>query len=206
MIKTIKQNKSLTATLGLTTLLLAGCATTPQMVSNSPINHWSMAGKIAIVYPARSCNREVCPKQSDQGKIQWQQQKQHYRIVLSDPFGRKVIEIEGNDNMLQATTPGKAPIQATPEAFVTLLTKKRSQSALFAELRPQDLRYWVTGRAVPNIEKTDKGNDAFIQKGFTITSRQWRDTPLGYLPSLVTVVKEQLKLRLVIKHWSKAEQ
>lgn len=203
MIKAIKQYKYLAATLGLATLLLGGCATTPQMVNNSPIEHWSMAGKIAIVYPAKSCNRENCPKQSDQGKVQWQQNKKQYHIVLFDPFGRKVIGIEGNDNVLQASTPGKAPIQATPAEFVTLLTKQRSQSALFADLRPQDLRYWVTGRAVPNTEKTDKGSDAFIQKGFTITNRQWRETSLGYLPSLVTVVKDQLKLRLVIKHWDK---
>lgn len=190
---------------GLLALLLSGCVSTPKMVNDDPIDNWSMSGKIAIVYPAKHCNKENCPKQSDQGKVAWQQQLQRYHIVLSDPFGRVVMTLRGDDTTLQATAPNQQPINTTPSEFVALLTKKRSQNAMFADLRPQDLRYWVTGRSVPNVPQVDKGNGKFEQKGFTITGSQWRETPQGYLPSLVTVVKDQLKLRLVIKQWGLAK-
>lgn len=201
MIKTMKKHH--TTWLGLAAaLLMAGCATTPQAVNDEPIDNWALNGKIAVVYPSLNCDRDNCPKQSDQGKITWQQQLQHYHIVLSDPFGRVVMTLDGDDTTLQAAAPKQQTIHTTPSEFVTLLTQKRSKQAMFADLQPQDLRYWVTGRAVPNQPKTDKGGNAFEQKGFTITGKQWRETPLGYLPSLVTVVRDQLTLRLVIKQWN----
>lgn len=184
---------------------LSGCASTPQSVSNQPITHWVLRGKIAIIYPGTHCNRESCPKQSDQGRIHWQQQAEHYQVTLFDPFGRRVMTIVGDDQALKADQPNHPSIHTTPQNLVSLMTKNRRQNELFSTLDPQDLRYWITGRAVPKQPIQQQKPHSFMQKGFTVNSRQWRETDLGFLPSLITVTKEDLVLRLVIQQWGEDE-
>lgn len=196
----IKKNGLLLVFLG-----LLGCASTPQSVTDEPITHWTLSGKIAIIYPSANCNRENCPKQSDQGRINWKQQGEYYNITLFDPFGRRVMTIEGNDSTLTASQPKQPVIQTTPQNLVSLLTKNRRQNKLFSALSPQDLRYWITGRAVPQQAVEQQKAHSFVQKGFTVAGRQWRDTTSGFLPSLVTVTKEELALRLVIQQWGANE-
>lgn len=194
-------------TLGITLLtILGGCAgSRQQFVSTAPVNAWKLEGKIAVVYPPKDCNQNTCPKRSDQGKIQWQQVAKNYEITLSDPFGRRVMVLTGNDIRLVANAPGQSSVTTTPEAFISLLTQNKKQTALFADLRPQDLRYWVTGRSIPNVALTKQTEQSFEQKGFTVISQQWRETRVGYLPSLITISKGDLKFRLVIKEWDKID-
>jgi|GEM_PF-6476685 len=190
-------------------LLISGCAINTNHIdtSNKHVDDWQLDGKIAITYPNANCQRDECSLQNAQGKIHWRQKKAHYNVILFDPFGRQVMHIIGNDQVLQASSRTNTPALITsPEHFCHLLAGEMQQSDQLAALSPNDLRHWLTGRAIPNIDyrKTLGNEGQFMQKGFTVTTRQWRTTPLGQMPFLVDINKGNIKVRLVIKEWSKA--
>lgn len=187
--------------LALSLLLLQGCVGTTAFMDSRAIADWQLSGKIGMVYPKSNCHSDNCSPKSDQGSIQWQQQQLNYDVTLSDPFGRVVMEIRGDDRQLQASSPGQAPIQTTPDAFIALLTDRSSNNRVLSELSPNDLRYWVTGRPNPDVP-AKKSEQNFEQKGFVVTTRQWRKTAVGDMPSLITVVKDDFTLRLVVREWS----
>ncbi|PID65951.1 MAG: hypothetical protein CR975_05325 [Gammaproteobacteria bacterium] len=189
-----------------TSLLLQACVSPQQAsVTKKIANSWALRGKIGMLYPEANCTGNDCRLRSDQGGIQWQQEKQHYTIVLNDPFGREVLQLTGDNQQVQATAPGKSAVAAAPDGFARLLTKQKTQQNLLAGLTPKDLTYWVTGRPNPDYA-AKKSAHHFEQKGFTISASQWRRTPVGNLPSLVALSKGQVKLRIVIKEWSKIAQ
>ncbi len=187
--------------------ILQGCVSSSGTASTVAVDDWQLSGKVAAVYPKTNCMKDNCSPHSDQGKIKWQQRGEEYDITVFDPFGRVVIELDGNSRMLSAVSPGQKTINTTPENFLTLLVNKKEQNKALSTLNPNDLRYWVTGRASPNAGKVTHHQDGkrFEQKGYTITTKQWRATPVGQLPSLVNIVKGKFKLRLVIRNWQKVD-
>ncbi len=181
--------------------VLNGCVTTTSMGESTATDNWQLTGKIAIAYPDAQCGRERCPSRSDQGKIIWKQQANDYHITLSDPFGRLLITLDGNNKSLHAQSPGKAPIITEPQQFIALMVADSEQQSTLNTLTPQLLRHWVTGRPAPGIAVSEKDKQHFVQQGFSIHTRQWRKTPIGQMPSLITIEKEALKLRLVVRDW-----
>lgn len=188
-------------------VFLQGCMTTqpPAFTNRKAVTDWSLSGKIGVVYPNEDCHQARCTTKSHQGSIDWQQQQSDYRIKLSDPFGREVIAIVGNQQYLRAGSPNRTPVQTTPKDFMNVLLGDTASTTALNHLTPQDLSYWVTGRANPAQPFTAKGS-GFVQKGFTINSKQWRQTSVGQMPSLITVSKEHFKIRLVIKEWQTLAQ
>ncbi len=196
-------NKVLYPAIIASTLFLQACVSTDSVsIKTKPADSWELTGKIGMMYPEANCIGDSCKMRSDQGGIKWQQNQQSYHIVLNDPFGRAVLQISGNDQQLKATAPGQQAITGTPEEFSRLLTKGKSQHSLLANLTPKDLSYWITGRPNPDYD-TKQNKNNFEQKGYTIIASQWRSTPVGYMPSLVQLKKEQVKLRIVVKEWEK---
>ncbi|MGY0399622.1 MAG: lipoprotein insertase outer membrane protein LolB [Ostreibacterium sp.] len=183
-------------------LFLQGCATESSLVNKSIINYWKLSGKIGITYSNNRCNRDNCPPKSIQGGIVWQQTNNQYTIRFTDPFGRKVMEVQGDNQQLLAMAPGQSSVQLKTDKFLALLLKKSGSNQDFSQLSPTDLRYWVTGRGTPGVAIKQNG-DTFVQKGFTVSAGQWRQTDIGYMPSLITVKKEGFSLRLVIHQWSR---
>ncbi len=185
------------------TLFLQACISTDSVSVTSKVSdEWELIGKIGMVYPESNCMGNDCKTRSDQGGIKWLQNRQNYHIVLNDPFGRTVLQLSGDNQQIKASAPGKQAIIASPNEFAQLLTKRKAQHRLLANLTPKDLSYWVTGR--PNPDNTSKKNkNYFEQKGYTISASQWRNTPVGHMPSLVMLKKGQVKLRIVIKEWEK---
>ncbi len=197
------KNKILYTTVIASTLCLQACVSTDSVsVQEKPADSWELTGKIGMMYPEANCLGDSCKMRSDQGGIKWTQDQQHYHIVLNDPFGRAVLQISGNDQQLKAASPGQQPMVGTPEEFAQLLTDGKAKNKLLANLTPRDLSYWITGRPNPDYANKQNKNN-FEQKNYTISARQWRSTPVGYMPSLVEVKKGQVKLRIVIKEWEK---
>lgn len=187
------------------TLLLTSCVSNRDNFTNVKVtNHWRLNGKIGLVYPEANCAGEDCRLQSDQGNIIWQQQGQTYAIQLSDPFGRVVMTITGDNQQLQSTVPKQQTIHTTPNEFVAIIANHADNQAL-STLSPAWLRYWVTGRPAPGIDVTKQSNDEFIQDGYRVTAKQWRSTPVGKMPSLIVVTKQQFTLRLVVRAWTTIE-
>lgn len=184
-------------------LVLQGCVSDKSLVDSHLVEAWHLSGKIGIAYPSKNCSRDYCPPHSAQGNLAWQQKKSAYDIELSDPFDRVVMTVAGDQQRLLAKMPGKPPVSATPSELMSLLIGNNEQKAAFLQLGPQDLQYWVTGRPVPKVAHEKKSESDFEQKGFTISSRQWRKTPVGNMPALVTIHQGDFKVRLVIREWQK---
>lgn len=184
---------------------LGACVSTTPMLDTDVTSHWQFDGKIGIAYPDTHCNTDNCLARSDQGKIKWRQSLKTYHIELSDPFGRVLIRLDGNDDSLQAQTPGTPPIHADPQQFIALMVNESKQQSVFNALTPTLLRHWVTGRPAPNVAATIVGKQQFEQQGFHIISHQWRQTDIGYLPSLIIIEQGDIKLRLVIRNWQMIE-
>lgn len=184
-------------------IFLQGCIGDKSFIDSRIIDTWGLSGKIGIAYPNNNCQKDYCPPRSEQGNLQWKQRKNAYHFEVSDPFGRVVMTITGDNQQLLAKAPGQTPIHSTPSEFMSLLVGRHKQKAILSHLSPQDLRYWVTGRPVPQVPHEKRGDSDFTQKGFTISSRQWRKTPAGNMPALVTVRKGDFKLRVVIREWQK---
>ncbi len=184
-------------------LLVQGCASNHIAIETRLVDQWKLNGKIAIAYPSSNCKAIGCPPRSDQGGIDWTQDKQNYTITLNDPFGRRVINIEGNEQSLTFKIPNKPQQQTTPENFVRLLIGQSKQKTALSDLTPRDLQYWLTGRPVPKIEHVKREKGVFEQKGYTVTAKQWRGSPIGNMPSLVVIKKANTMLRLVIRDWMK---
>ncbi|MBS9778423.1 MAG: outer membrane lipoprotein LolB [Gammaproteobacteria bacterium] len=183
-------------------LLLQGCASSQRtFVRNKVIESWNLKGKIAVVYPQGNCVGNSCRKKSDQGRINWKQIKEVYDIDVSDPFGRKVLNAKGGSSVLRILVPGKESLTLAPSDFLTLMVKDSSQRKILSGLSPVDLQYWVTGRPNPS-EAFENGTDVFLQKGFKVSARQWRNTVIGKLPSLVVIKKNDLTVKIVAKEWS----
>lgn len=191
-------------TLSLITLL-GGCQSITPMLNTSAEDSWQLNGKIAIAYPDTRCNTDNCLSRSDQGKIEWQQKIDTYAIQLSDPFGRVLIHLNGNDERLRAESPGRAAIHAEPQQFISLMVSESEQQTALEALTPKLLRYWVTGRPAPHLPVKQTGNQQFEQQGFRISSGQWRNTTIGQMPSLITITKGEVRLRLVVRDWLKSQ-
>lgn len=185
---------------------LGGCAGTGVFIHTKADGHWQLSGKIGLVYPESHCSGgDKCRSRSDQGKIDWQQQAQAYQIRISDPFGRVVMRINGNSQQLQAQSADRPIIHTTPNAFVALIANN-SENQTLANLSPEWLRHWVTGRPAPEATVSEQSDNQFVQNGYTVNSKQWRDTPVGKMPSLIIVTKADFTLRLVVREWSKPEE
>lgn len=182
------------------TMTLQGCVSDAPLTTRDEITRWQLSGKIAVIYPEAYCNSETCRRQSDQGKINWKQNEQTYHVAISDPFGRQLMQLSGNERTLTATSPEKTPVVMSPNDFIQLMTSQTDQT-IGADLAPADLRFWVTGRPNPKLTATDKNTQTFVQKGYEITAKQWRKTPIGYVPALVVVEKDGFTLRLVVREW-----
>lgn len=199
--KRIRKSKSvLNAWLLSVTLGLVACAH-QTLPSDKPLTHdWQLDGKLAVRYPAAdNCRDNFCPKQSDQGNIRWQQRGDDYTILLSDPFGRVLFNVSGDNKTLRFKAVNQAIIEAPTTDFLRLILSQPMAQSLDG-LSPELLRYWVSGRPAPQLP-FKKTVDGFEQAGFTISAKQWRKSPIGTLPALTVVKKDQMMLRLVVRDW-----
>ncbi len=188
-------------------LLIAGLPVLQACVSSTSLpfsranDSWQFNGKIGVVYPAGNCNGNDCPLQSEQGNLQWQQQKTQYHVSIADPFNRVLMQIDGDPQTLTLKQPKQPAQTASPADFLQLLLTQNRQSSLLANITPVDLRYWLTGRQNPAENTAEKQDKSFQQKGFTIRSTQWRDTAVGKMPSLINISKGRFRLRIVVREW-----
>lgn len=184
---------------------LGGCASSETFINTAAENHWQLSGKIGLVYPESHCSGNDCRSRSDQGKIDWRQQAQTYAIRISDPFGRVVMRINGDNQQLQAQSADQAAIHTTPDEFVALIANNADNQAL-SNLSPAWLSYWVTGRPAPDTPISAQNGNQFVQQGYTVNAKQWRDTSVGKMPSLIVVNKDDFTLRLVVREWLEAQK
>ncbi len=199
MIQKILKNK-LFISVGICMLLLTGCMSSggrnSTLIPTNKIQNWKLAGKIAAVYPDESCKEVNCSLRSDQGSISWEQKKGNYKISISDPFGKVLYKIVGNEQTAELTSGKRVQTISDPNSFI------RDNLKMNATI--SNLKNWLTGRT-DNAKKTKCGEDcsSFTQNGFEIYTKQWRKQSVGKVPSYIKIVKGVNVLKIIVREWEK---
>ena len=182
-------------------MLLSGCAVSPpqerpcgrwetQRPKTEALQRWTIAGKVSL----------RTPQQNDMANVDWQQQApDHYRIMISGPFGlgRNTLEQQGDRAMLSNS---KGTFQAaSPEELM--------QQQLGWSLPISSLYYWARALPAPHqpyhMTSDACGYPATIdQLGWHIEYGQWTFADGYWLPSRMKMYYGQLTATLLFKEWS----
>lgn len=156
------------------------------------LDHWALDGKLGI----------RTSEESGSLRLQWQQQDDHYQIRASDPIGRQLARLDGDDKGVVLTQGDQQLYAQTPEALLA--------AQLGWPLPVSDLLYWVRGLPAPgdyqNLGLNEMGQlDLLEQHGWQLTFDQYRAQ--GHLPPLPTKISATqpdsgLRIKLLIYNWT----
>ncbi|PVY78922.1 outer membrane lipoprotein LolB [Tamilnaduibacter salinus] len=193
------------------TLLLPGCASItteplPAGLTNQPpaeradlvsqltrFSDWQLQGKLAVRQPEDSATAVI---------NQWRQRGEHYQLVLSSAFlGMGRTELEGIPGFLELTMPdGETYRSSQPQQLI--------EAATGWTFPVNALVWWVRGLAVPGEDarllfNKDRRLAVLNQAGWEIRYDAWHPFVDGqpHLPSRITALKGEKRLRLVITGW-----
>jgi outer membrane lipoprotein LolB len=174
-------------------LMLSACSTVPvePEVHYSKIarehlyklEQWSFEGRLALSGKNDSWS----------ASINWGHRPDDEKIKLSGPLGQgaTVIQLTGD---LVTIDRGDGQVQSStrPEEFIN------QQLGMFVPVH--SLRYWVVGLPEPAsvFVETSTG---FKQAGWFVEYKQMQSVDDQFMPRIITVTKEQVKLKLIIDQW-----
>jgi outer membrane lipoprotein LolB len=176
--------------------VLAGCATRQPAAnlpaSNAAIDAFALKGRVGVNVEGRGYSASV----------QWRHLSDHDSMRLLVPaVGSVIAEIEADRDGAMLTTGDKKVYKSSDVQSLT-------REVLGWDLPLSGLRFWVTGRADPGFPVQSEARDAknryaaFVQK-------EWHVEYLDYfgdsaLPSRLSLVHDDLRLRLVVENWNLA--
>ncbi|WIX34876.1 lipoprotein insertase outer membrane protein LolB [Salinicola sp. JS01] len=183
-------------------LWLAGCAgqtTAPsaprqaddwqrQQSRLEALDTWTVAGKVGL----------RTPRDSTSANLDWTQTPQHYRMLISGPFGTGRSVLEGRAGAVELTT-GDGTFQASsPEALM--------QQQLGWSLPISALDYWVRGLPAPGAAHDETRDDLGFpaqlrQAGWTIAYRDWTYAGGLWLPRRLVMTYDDIRALLVVNEW-----
>lgn len=190
------------------TLMLAGCATQakigiPQEKTEwpsamaakraaelGPMRKWALKGRLGVQIPSEGLS----------AGLEWHQDKDKYEIKLFDQLGRKVALLTGTSDHVSLTT-------SSGEAYSGSSAEKLLQQHLGWTLPVESLFYWVRGLPDPQAVawREDYNESGYLaelsQGGWSVRLSRYNDTGIAALPKLVSVERENIKLKLLIKEW-----
>ncbi|MDO9141680.1 MAG: lipoprotein insertase outer membrane protein LolB [Methylobacter sp.] len=173
--------------------LLSACSVAPvepgMRYSRAAMNHlydverWSFDGRLALTGQTDSWS----------ANISWQHAPELETIKLSGPLGQGAVVISLAGNVVTIDRGGDDVQTSTqPEEFIN------QQLGMFVPVR--SLRYWVVG--LPEPSNTYKDADAgFNQDGWLNEYKQMQMVNDGVMPHKMTVMNDQVKLKLIIDRW-----
>ncbi|MGD9583699.1 MAG: lipoprotein insertase outer membrane protein LolB [Lysobacterales bacterium] len=183
------------------TLLLTGCAAMPwnwggQAVrgrypgnaENRLLTRFALSGRLAI----------ATGTESGSGRIDWEQNLDHYSIRLRSPVSGQSWRLSGDDS------------GASLEGLRTLPLRGPSAEALLKrelgwDLPVAALRQWVQGRSTDpgsRIERDAEGWPmAFDEAGWHIEYRDWHTGFEPPLPARIEARRGDARVRLAIASW-----
>lgn len=192
-------------------LLLPGCASItteplPDGLTSQPpadradevrqltgFQNWQLQGKLAVRQPDDSATAVI---------NRWRQQGEHYQLALSSAFlGMGRTELEGVPGFLELTMPdGEIYRSGHPQQLI--------EAATGWTFPINALVWWVRGLAVPGdnarlLFDTEGRLAVLKQAGWEIRYDDWHPFVDGQppLPSRITALKGEKRLRLVITGW-----
>ncbi len=188
--------------------LLSGCVTQSKVKTSSqgiwpslkaaqraaqlgPLRNWDLEGRLGV-------------QMGDEGfsaGLVWQQRVDRFHIELFDQLGRKVAILSGTPTKVDLrTAKGQRFTGDNPE---TLLREHVGWSVPI-----RSLFYWVRGLPDPKtVSWREDYNDqgllvALEQGGWQVQLSRYSPFDDFQLPRLVKMVRDDIKLKLLIKKWS----
>ncbi len=173
--------------------LLSACSVVPvepdvhysrtSMLHYYELERWSFDGRLAVTGQGDSWS----------ANISWEHNPEVEKIKLSGPLGQGAVVISLTDNGVTIDRGGDdVQSSADPEVFIN------QQLGMFVPVR--SLRYWVVGLPEPSgsYKDTDAG---FNQAGWLSEFKQMQLVDDGVMPHKMTVMNNQVRLKLIIDHW-----
>lgn len=176
--------------LGLTILLLAGCATAP----------------VAVERPAQadapfSFNGRVAIKQGelhDSAGVRWVHRSSEDEILLLAPLGQTIARIHRAGQEVTLDAAGKHYAAQDMESLM--------QRAMGWQLPLSGLRYWIMAEPAPESEfslEHDAGGQASVlrQQGWEIRYSRYAATTADALPLRLAMKRDGTEVLLLIDEW-----
>ena len=160
---------------------LCACSTRPVVVQKGARDDgvWSLTGRLGI--SAR--------RQHGSFTVDWQQDKDKYRIDLLGPLGVGVARVSGDADKVTLQLPRRAPLVAdSPEQLLS--------EALGLDIPVTPLRYWVRG--VPAPGPFQHTADGFRQQGWTVDYLAYEQG----LPVKIRLTRPEVKMLMVVRRWT----
>lgn len=190
-----------TGLLAATLLLISGCATRQGLelpdISNwdarqsvlGDLDDWEFSGRIGVSAGVEGFN----------GKLRWRQQEGEFRATVSGPLGFGTVRIEGS---------GATVVHTDKHGVRTVLDDAEADLRLrYGWTIPvRSLRYWALGIPDPAAPAETRLNDdgqleALAQRDWTVTFTRYRKGGGQLMPSRLSAVNADTRVRLVIDHW-----
>jgi outer membrane lipoprotein LolB len=163
-------------------LLLTACAQVP--LAPAPTAGFAANGKVNI----RQGNR------SDTAQFSWVAAPQQDQLSLSSPFGSTLAELVlhyQDERVISAVLDrgGELSQADDPEQLLHDLTG--------LSLPVAGMRWWLRGLPAPT-SPFERDGESLLQNGWRITASDYR---AGSLPYRVELLRDELKVRILINEW-----
>ncbi len=174
--------------------LLAACATTPpeKLPARGEMRDFALEARFAlrITQPGQAT-------ESSGGRLAWQHKNGDNRILISNPLGIGVAEIDtGPTRSSLRTADGQTRESPDPDTLMEEVTGQR--------LPVRQLPDWLLGRSDPSarVEKDASGRPLRLITSDWQIDYAYADTAPDALPELVTLSRNgEIELRLRIEEW-----
>ncbi|MGM8930715.1 lipoprotein insertase outer membrane protein LolB [Salinicola halophyticus] len=152
------------------------------------LDTWQVAGKVGLrtAEDSRSAN------------LDWSQAPDHYRMLISGPFGAGRSVLEGKQGRVSLTTGDGRFEASSPEALM--------QQQLGWSLPISSLDYWVRGLPAPHRAHAQTQDElgfprTLQQDGWNIRYRDWTYAGSLWLPSRLVMTYDDIRATLVVNQW-----
>ena len=182
----------------LTMLLMAGCATLPPPVSQTPvdlarINQWQARGRIAVSGGEAG---------GGSGSFDWQQHDDRADVQIRGPLGIGSVELEVSGS---AEDPAVRLQTANGATLESQAAWDELENRLGAAVPAGSLRFWMLGRAAPGehrwSEPDPQGVTTLEQDGWRIDYQKYSDAPGARVPIRISATSGDARVRILIDRW-----
>lgn len=173
--------------LGLLLTLLSACTPT-QVIKGDKGEQWQMKGKLGI-WTAET---------QEGAQLNWLQCGNTYQIRLSGPLGMGAVIIDGDQDEVTLSQPGKTEwTEETPEDLMEKIGWNLPVSSLF---------HWLRMRPHPEYEFSEErdGGDrleSLSQQGWLVEYQRYQSSETNALPSLIQIKDADLRAKFIISDW-----
>ena len=191
------------AGIGLSLVLLSGCAATRPSVDLPDISTWELRQEVLGGISDWEFRGRIAVKAGEEGfngKLNWTQTGNHFYATVSGPLGIGTVVIEGSHGAMVLTD--KDGVKTA------LIDPENELYYRYGWTIPvASLRYWALGIPDPNSqaasEVDDKGHLVSLKQGHWIVEiSRYRENAGQQMPRALTASNPDTRVRMVIDKWS----